>query len=216
MSLETYLLYLAAVAVFFATPPDTSQLLIVSNAIRHGLRRSLWTVAGDLSANVLQMTAAAFGLAAIIATSATAFWWIKWLGVAYLGWIGLRLMLERGGDGRAPRGAAGNGTAFRLFRQGFLTSAANPFAVVFFGALFPQFIDPAAAILPQLLILGATYLVVDGAILIAWGWLGRRAAGVLRGLGATWVNRLCGALMVGAAALLASKDMAPAQAPRLP
>ncbi|MEM8539164.1 MAG: LysE family translocator, partial [Pseudomonadota bacterium] len=68
MSAETYLLYLAAVAVFFATPPDTSQLLIVSNAIKHGLRRSLWVIAGDLSANVLQMTAAAFGLAAIIAT----------------------------------------------------------------------------------------------------------------------------------------------------
>ncbi len=116
MSVETYLLYLAAVAVFFATPPDTSQLLILSNAIRHGLRRSLWTAAGDLTANAIQMSVAAFGLAAIIATSATAFAMIKWLGVAYLAWIGLQLVLSKGGAERGP--ATANGAA-RLFRQGF-------------------------------------------------------------------------------------------------
>lgn len=214
MPLDAYLLYLAAVAVFFATPPDTSQLLIVSNAIRYGLRRSLWTVLGDLSANMLQMIAAAFGLAAIIATSATAFWWIKWLGVAYLAWIGLQLMLDR--TGGTKHTAASAGTALRLFRQGFLTSAANPFAVVFFGALFPQFIDPAVPILPQLLILGATYIAVDGAILIAWGWPGRRAVGVLKAADAVRINRICGTLMMVAAGLLASRDMAPSQAPRLP
>lgn len=58
MSWETYLLYLAAVAVFFATPPDTSQLLIISNSIRHGLKKSTLTIMGDLSANCLQMTTA--------------------------------------------------------------------------------------------------------------------------------------------------------------
>ena len=71
MPMETYLIYLAAVAVFFATPPDTSQLLIISNSIRHGLRRSLWTVFGDLSANAIQMTGAAFGLAADPSA-----WWV--------------------------------------------------------------------------------------------------------------------------------------------
>ena len=172
MPMETYLIYLAAVAVFFATPPDTSQLLIISNSVRHGLRRSVFTIAGDLTANCLQMTGAAFGLAAIIATSASAFLWIKWLGVAYLLWIGVQLVLakERAGDVSANA----SGQSFRLFRQGFVTSMANPFAVVFFGALFPQFIDPGAPVLPQLLILGVTYLAVDGAILLLWGWLGIR------------------------------------------
>ncbi|MFX0543247.1 LysE family translocator [Roseovarius sp. S4756] len=211
MSVETYLLYLAAVAVFFVTPPDTSQLLIVSNAIRHGLRRSLWTLAGDLSANTIQMTAAAFGLAAIIATSATTFAWIKWLGVAYLAWIGLQLILSKGGAEETR--PAQNGAA-RLYRQGFLTSMANPFAVVFFGALFPQFIDPAAPVMPQLAILGATYLVVDGAILMLWGWLGARAAGVLRGARFGFVNKFCGALMLAGAALLALKDMRPDMEPQ--
>ncbi|MGR3367484.1 MAG: LysE family translocator [Sagittula sp.] len=207
MPMETYLIYLAAVAVFFATPPDTSQLLIISNSVRHGLRRSVFTIAGDLTANCLQMTGAAFGLAAIIATSASAFLWIKWLGVAYLLWIGVQLVLakERAGDVSANA----SGQSFRLFRQGFVTSMANPFAVVFFGALFPQFIDPGAPVLPQLLILGVTYLAVDGAILLLWGWLGIRAAAVLKRYSFGLVNKVCGALMIAAAGLLASKDFQP-------
>lgn len=84
MTIETYLLYLVALAVFFATPPDTSQLLIIANSARHGLKRSAWTIAGDLTANALQMSAAAFGIAAVIAASAEAFQVVKWLGVAYL------------------------------------------------------------------------------------------------------------------------------------
>lgn len=207
MPLETYLYYLAAVAVFFATPPDTSQLLTISNSIRHGLRRSLFTVAGDLTANTVQMTAAAFGLAAIIAASATAFVWIKWLGVAYLIWIGLQLVLSKDGPRALSQGTTGE--AIRLFRQGFVTSMANPFAVVFFGALFPQFIDPALPVMPQLVILGATYLVVDGLILIAWGWLGIRATQAMKGLSFTWIKRICGGLMIAAAALLATKDFQP-------
>ncbi len=207
MTMETYLLYLAAVAVFFATPPDTSQLLIISNSVRHGLRRSVFTIAGDLTANAVQMTGAAFGLAAIIATSASAFVWIKWIGVAYLIWIGLQLVLSRESLGEVE--ANRSGQSFRLFRQGFVTSMANPFAVVFFGALFPQFIDPAQAVLPQLLILGATYIVVDGVLLLLWGWAGVRAATVLKRFSFGLVNKVCGSLMIAAAALLASKDFQP-------
>lgn len=207
MPMETYVIYLAAVAVFFATPPDTSQLLIISNSVRHGLRRSAYTIAGDLTANSLQMTGAAFGLAAIIATSASAFIWIKWLGVAYLVWIGVQLFLSK----EKTDGVTANtsGQSFRLFRQGFVTSMANPFAVVFFGALFPQFIDPTMPVLPQLFILGISYLVVDGAILLLCGWLGVRVATALKRFSFGLVNKICGALMIGAAALLASKDFQP-------
>jgi homoserine/homoserine lactone efflux protein len=207
MTLETYMLYLAAVAVFFATPPDTSQLLIISNSIKHGLKRSSFTIAGDLTANIIQMAAAAFGLAAIIATSATAFIWIKWIGVAYLAWIGLKLILSKGKDSDIE--ASVSGASFRLFRQGFITSMANPFAVVFFGALFPQFIDPLLPILSQLLILGSTYVVVDGAILIIWGVLGIRTAAMFKEYSFDLINKICGVLMIAAAGLLATKDLQP-------
>jgi len=202
MTLETYLLYLGVVAAFFATPPDTSQLLIISNSLRHGLRRSLATVAGDLSANALQMTLAAFGLTAVIATNADALWIVKWAGVAYLAWIGARLLLARP-EVTALDAAPGG----RLFRQGFVTSSANPYAVVFFGALFPQFVDTAQPVWPQLLILGLTYLLVDGLILLLWGWAALRTLGRVRQLTGVWVNRVSGGLMIGAALLLGLKDI---------
>ncbi|MEO9685698.1 MAG: LysE family translocator [Tateyamaria sp.] len=207
MNSEIYLLYLAAVAVFFATPPDTSQLLIISNAMKHGLRRSLWVIAGDLSANVIQMTAAAFGLATVIATSSQAFGLIKWFGVAYLVWIGLRLVLSNKGQGAAQ--AAHSAHPARLFRMGFVTSMTNPYAVVFFAALFPQFIDPTVAVLPQLLILGATYLALDGITLMAWGWAGNRVAARLGRTSFALINRVSGGLMIGAAVLLGLRDVAP-------
>jgi threonine/homoserine/homoserine lactone efflux protein len=207
MATETYFLYLAVVAAFFATPPDTSQLLVISNSIRHGLRRSVFTIAGDLLANCLQMTGAAFGLAALVAASATAFMLIKWLGVVYLIWIGLLLVLSK--DRATDVAANRSGQSYRLFRQGFVTSMVNPFAVIFFGALFPQFIDPALPVVPQLFILGVTYLVVDGVILLAWGWTGARAAATLKRLSIGWINKVCGSLMFAAALLLATKDLQP-------
>ena len=207
MTIETYLLYLAALGVFFATPPDTSQLLIIANSARHGLKKSGWTIAGDLTANALQMTAAAFGIAAVIAASATAFQVLKWLGVAYLAWIGLRMILSKSRDRNGE--AEDAGSPFRLYRQGFITSTANPFAVFFFAALFPQFIHPGASTLSQLAILGGTYLLVDGAILLAWGWLAVRAAARIRARSYGLINRVCGTLMLGAAALLAVKDYEP-------
>lgn len=206
MTLETYLIYLGVLGAFFATPPDTSQLLIMSNAMRHGLRRSLATVAGDLSANTLQMTAAAFGLTAVIAASADALWVVKWLGVIYLLWIGLRLVLARPETGGAE--AAPRASHKVLFRQGFLTSSANPYAVVFFGALFPQFIDPGQPVLPQLLVLGLTYIAVDGATLVLWGWLAQRTLGKIKHMKGGWMNRVSGFLMIAAAALLGSRDLA--------
>jgi len=202
MTVETYLLYLGVVAAFFATPPGTSQLLIISNSLRHGLRRSFATALGDLSANAVQMTLAAFGLTALIAANAEALRIVKWAGVAYLAWIGLRLILTREGA-EAPDAAARG----RLFRQGFVTSSVNPYAVVFFGALFPQFIDPALPVWPQLLMLGLTYLVVDGLVLLLWGWAATRTLGRIGNLSGVWINRISGGLMIGAAMLLGVKDI---------
>lgn len=202
MTTEAYLIYLLALAAFFATPPDTSQLLIISNSVRHGLRKTLNTVAGDLCANCLQMTVAAFGLTAILSVSAGAITIIKWLGVAYLLWIGIRLFFENSGN-REPKPAK----AGQLFRQGFFTSLANPYAVLFFGALFPQFINPMTPVLPQLLLLGGTYLLVDGIILVLWGLGANKAVSKIKGLQLHHINKISGSLMVGAALLLATKSV---------
>ena len=213
MTPETYAAYLLTCAVFFASPPGPSQLLMIANSLRHGLKPSLATLAGDLSANTLQMSAAAFGLAALLAGSATALEIVKWAGVAYLAWVGLSLWRRPPVDLSAGTGTCGDadtGTYTgrgRLYRQGFLTSAANPKAVFFFAALFPQFLDPGAPLLPQLLILGGTYLAIDGALLLAYGAVAERLRQRFRAGLARWLNKLSGGLMIAAAALLGLRDV---------
>lgn len=215
MPLEVYLAYLATVAVFFASPPGPSQLLMITNSLRHGVKPSMNTVAGDLTANMLQMIAAGFGLATLIATVPASLTVIKWLGVAYLAWIGIRLFRSSSSSLTTPSRPTGRGKDLLrsglmrpdLYRQGFITSATNPTAIFFFAALFPQFIDPAKAIWPQLVILGLTYIAIDGLLLTVWG---ATAQGLLRRFGGRspqWVNRLSGSLIVAAAMLLAFKDV---------
>lgn len=205
MTVQTYVAYLATVAVFFAHPPGPSQLLFMSHSVQFGVRRTLGTMAGDLTANALQMLAAGMGLVVIVAASANALTAIKWLGVLYLVWIGVRTILKS----PAPSGSAHQVRARSLYWQGFLTSAANPYAVVFFGALFPQFIDPQAALAPQLLIMGLTYAVFDGVILIAFGLTASRLFAIFGFKTSSWINRVSGVLMIGAAVLLSLKDVAP-------
>lgn len=205
MNLETYVSYLVVVLVFFATPPDTSQLLVVSNSLRHGMRKSLATIAGDLTANVLQMAAAAFGLAAVIAVSADFFQIIKWLGVAYLIYIGLSLVVARNKPDIEQK--ITNGYWWPLFRQGFITSSANPFAITFFAALFPQFIDSSGSISYQLLVLGGTYVLIDGIVLLAWGAVAVRAFSHFKTLSSNWLNRISGGLMILAGVYMATSDL---------
>ncbi|NOE28228.1 LysE family translocator [Ruegeria sp. HKCCD6157] len=205
MSLDIWITYVATVLLLMSTP-GPSQLLMLSNSATNGLRRGLFTAAGDLTANFLQMLAAGLGLAALIATSATALTVIKWLGVAYLVYLGVKQILKaRVSDAQtAPRVSRKS-----LLMQGFVTSAANPKAVVFFAALFPLFIDAALPFWPQFAILSATYLVMDGMFLTTYGgsasWLARR----LQGPAKLWLDRIGGSFMILAAILLGLKSLRP-------
>lgn len=207
MSFETWTLYVATVLALMITP-GPSQLLMLSNSGAHGFHRALATAAGDLTANALQMLAAGLGLAAVIAASAAALTVIKWAGVAYLIWLGVRMIRRAAPGTPAVAGDAGGVSLLNLWTQGFVTSAANPKAVVFFAALFPQFIDGSATLWPQLALLSATYIVMDGCFLTAYGagasWLTRR----FEGEGRLWTQRIGGGFMILAAVLLGLKSVA--------
>ncbi len=99
MTIETWLTYVAAVLLLMSTP-GPSQLLMMSNSMANGFRRSLATAAGDLTANSLQMLAAGVGLGAIVLASERAFLAIKWLGVAYLVWMGISKIRNAGSGGK--------------------------------------------------------------------------------------------------------------------
>ena len=206
MAVEIWTLYVATVLALMSTP-GPSQLLMLSNSGAHGFRRALFTAWGDLSANALQMLAAGLGLAAIIAASGTALAVIKWAGVAYLIWLGLRMIRRAKSDDPHLADARPAVSLQNLWMQGFLTSAANPKAVVFFAALFPQFISADGAFWPQFLILSATYIVMDGLFLSAYGFSASWIASRFKGTARVWIERLGGGFMIGAAILLGLKSI---------
>ncbi len=204
MAVDIWLAYTITVLLLMSTP-GPSHLLMLSNSMSQGFPRSLATAVGDLCANLLQMLAAGLGLATLIFASELAFSVIKWLGVSYLVWLGLRMILRSGHDSEA--GVDARVSTRQLWLQGFITSAANPKAVVFFAALFPQFIDPALALWPQLSVLSITYLVIDGCFLSAYGVGATWLSGKLKGSSRRWLDRLGGGFMIGAAILLGLRTL---------
>lgn len=166
MTIEIWFVYIATVLVLMSTP-GPSQLLILSNSISNGFKRSLFTAAGDLSANFIQMVVASIGLVSIISSSQEFFIIAKWSGVLYLVYLGLKLIFSK--DQIAMAGKKQIRSAHSLYWQGFITSAANPKAVIFFAALFPQFINPQGDLLIQFAILSSTYLILDAIFLCFYG-----------------------------------------------
>ena len=200
MTLETWLLYVGTVLIFMSTP-GPSHLLILSVSMSHGFRKSLATAAGDLTANAIQILLAGLGLAALVTSSRYGFVVVKWAGVAYLVWIGIRQIIASFGPGSDSPDVT-EVSLLRLWLRGFITSAANPKAVVFFAALFPQFLDPQNALLPQIAILGLSYIAIDGCFLVSYGKGASWIAQKLRGRHKAVLDRAAGSGLIIAAVLL--------------
>ena len=174
---------------------------MLSVSASNGFRRSIATAAGDLSANALQIIAAGLGLAALVTSFRYGFAVIKWAGVAYLVWVGLRQIIASFRDTALDESAA-QASIKTLWLRGFVTSAANPKAVVFFAALFPQFLDAQAPLAAQILILGVTYIVIDGCFLLTYGKGASWIATKVRSRYKHWLDRVAGSGLVAAAILL--------------
>ncbi|MDR5860575.1 LysE family translocator [Halomonas eurihalina] len=176
MTIDTWYLYIGTVLLLMSTP-GPSQLLMLANSLSSGLPRSAMTAAGDLTANLLQMLVAISGLSYLIESHEKAVVVIQWFGVSILLYLGTRSLIER-----RPLHVQGAHEEKRksgraLYVQGFFVSVVNPKAVVFFAALFPQFIDPAGGVGLQFAILSSTYLLLDGLFLMAYAVLAVRLAG---------------------------------------
>ena len=199
--------YVGAVVVLALTP-GPSVMLGSAHGMRYGARGALPTIAGDLTANSLQMLAAAIGLGAVITNSASAFTVVKWAGVGYLAWIGIgHLRHAKDGLDEPVRDAVR--TPWSRYAQGFVTSASNPKAIVFFAALFPQFIEPSGAAVPvagQFLILAALFLAIDGVSVFMYAaTAGRLSTWLSRNGRVTAQRRFTGIALLGAAGLLSLK-----------
>lgn len=209
MTLSTWLLYVAAVFVLTVTP-GPAVLMCVSTSVNLGPRKALITSLGSTTAVVGLMGLSALGLGALLAASELLFSALKWAGAAYLAYLGVRALLAPASDIRVSGGAAAARTP-RLFAQGFLVGMSNPKALLFFGALFPQFLDPAAPQGLQFLVLGATFVFFELGWLTVYALTASRAQRWLQQPHrARQFNRLTGAVFLLAAGLLATSKRQPA------
>jgi threonine/homoserine/homoserine lactone efflux protein len=199
MTLSTYLIYLVAVTLLTITPGPT-MLMTLTNSVNHGPWRALASLSGSLTANMVIMMLSALGLGALLAASEAAFMTLKFVGAAYLIWLGIRTF--RGGTGLQLDG--GNGPRTRsLFLQGVLVGGSNPKSLLFFTAFFPQFIDASAPFMPQFLLLSLTFVVGDFVILGAGAFgVGRVAPWLREAHVVRWINRACGGLFAFLGGLL--------------
>ena len=174
MSLELYLAFVAASAVVLMVPGPTV-LLIVAHALKEGPRATLPTTAGVVAGDALAVTVTLVGLGALLAASATLFEVLKWLGAAYLVWLGIRTLMEKPhGAGEAVAKPAASSR--RLAGRAFIVTALNPKSIAFFVAFLPQFVDPSAALAPQLVLMGATFVALAGVNTLAYAVAASRVA----------------------------------------
>ncbi len=179
--------------------PGPAVLLVLSTSLRLGWRKSLASNSGILFANTLYYAVSMTGLGALLAASYTLFAWVKWLGVAYLVWLGLREILAEEGTPRADA-IAKESTAFGLFRQATFTQLSNPKAILFFSAFFPQFLDTRFPVPRQVVILAITGLITEFAVLGGYGIFGSAAGDLARSPKfRRWTNRIAGTLLLCAA-----------------
>jgi threonine/homoserine/homoserine lactone efflux protein len=205
MPFDTWLVYTAAVFILTVTP-GPSVLNVVSTSVNHGFRQGALGALGSTTAIVGIMVLSAAGLGAVLAASETAFSVVKWAGAAYLAWIGIASLRSAGASLALPEAGAG-APAVRgrdTFVRGLLVGASNPKALVFFTALFPQFMDPARAQGPQFLVLGLTFVAFELGWLLTYAALGLRARQWLQRPGrAAMFDRATGGIFLLAAGLLA-------------
>jgi threonine/homoserine/homoserine lactone efflux protein len=204
MSVQTWLLYIAAVFVLTVTP-GPSVLMCVTNGVNYGTRRTLLSALGSITSVVGIMVCSALGLGAILATSEQVFNLIKWAGAAYLLYLGVSTLRSTATDFDLPAQGSVEANRLNLYIKGLLVGASNPKALLFFTAFFPQFINPDAPQLPQFLVLGTTFVCFELFWLMFYASFASRIAPWLRTKGrARMFNRVAGITFIGAGALLAS------------
>lgn len=195
--METTLLIAFAASFFLvALSPGLCMTLAMSLGISIGVRRALWMMVGELAGVALVATAAVLGVAALLSSAPTVFLVFKWVGGAflvYMGWQTWRAEPVSPG----PLATGGVRTRPSLVLQGFVAAVANPKAWAFFVALLPPFIDQSRPLAPQLSALLALMLVIEFVCLLIYAAGGRMLSEQLHRRGkARWLNRIAGALMV--------------------
>ena len=193
MALDTWLIYLLA-SIGLSLSPGPNGLLALTHGAMHGRRKTLFTIAGGVLGFVAVIALSMFGIGALIRASVTWLAVLKWVGGAYLVWLGIQVW-------RSPPVALTQGAALvqarggTLFRQGVLSAATNPKALLFFTAFLPQFIDAQHSLLLQFAVMAATFAATEFATEFALASAAHRISPWLARVGKRF-NRVCGGIFV--------------------
>jgi threonine/homoserine/homoserine lactone efflux protein len=196
MTIETWLAFVAATSVLLVIPGPTV-LLVVSYALGQGFRTALPMAFGVALGDFTAMTLSMLGVGALLAASATLFTALKWIGAAYLIWLGIKLWRAGGAMQATPR--TDRASAAKMVAHAWIVTALNPKSITFFVAFLPQFLDPTADFWTQMLVFEATFLVLAFANAFGYALLAARARGLMSSARAiSLVNRVGGSLLIGA------------------
>ena len=197
MTIQAWLTFAAATSILLIIPGPTV-LLVVSYALGQGLRTALPMAVGVALGDFTAMTLSLLGVGALLAASATLFTLLKWIGAAYLVWLGIKLWRAGGTLEASPRTDAVS--SLKMVAHAWLVTALNPKGITFFVAFLPQFLDPAGDFWTQMLVLEATFIVLAFANALGYALVAARARGMMRNARAiAFVNRVGGSLLIGAA-----------------
>jgi threonine/homoserine/homoserine lactone efflux protein len=196
MSFETWLAFAAASTVLLVIPGPTI-LLVISYALGQGRRAAFPVATGVALGDFTAMSLSMLGLGALLATSAELFTLLKWVGGAYLIWLGIKLIRAGGRLGPVERRAAE--APGRMIAHAWIVTALNPKGLTFFIAFLPQFLDPSRNLGTQMAIFEVTFLVLATANAFGYAALASRARGLVKTPAVvTWFNRIGGSLLIGA------------------
>ena len=199
MDLDTWLVYLLA-AIGLSLSPGPNGLLALTHGALHGRRKTLFTIFGGSLGFVAIIALSMFGIGALLKTSLVWLAVLKWLGGAYLVWLGVQVW-------RAPaigvelQGSAAPRQGWSLFRQGALSAMTNPKGILFFAAFLPQFIDPARSLFVQFVVMAGTFAAIEVVTEFVIASTAHRIRPWLKRVGRRF-NQACGGIFVAIGAAL--------------
>lgn len=193
MDLHVWLIYLLA-ATGLSLSPGPNGLLALTHGALHGRRKALYTIFGGAFGFVTVIALSLFGIGALLKTSLVWLTVLKWVGGAYLVWLGIQVWRSPP-IGLEVRGLAQPRASWSLFRQGALSALTNPKGVLFFAAFLPQFIDPVRSLVVQFVVMAGTFALIEIATEVFIASMAHRISPWLRRVGRRF-NQACGGVFV--------------------
>lgn len=199
MTIHTWLVYLLA-SIGLSLSPGPNGLLALTHGVLHGQRRTLFTIFGGSLGFIAVIALSMFGIGALLKTSLVWLSVLKWLGGAYLVWLGVQVWRSPP-VGVPDQEAVEPRSGGSLFQQGALSALTNPKAVLFFAAFLPQFIDPQRSLVVQFLVMAGTFAVIEAITELIIASMAERISPWLHRVGRRF-NQVCGGIFIAIGVLL--------------